>query len=98
MVVTEATAAGGDDPCAGGVRLPSRGGVIDYFAGHPDGVECSWSISCPVGNTPSVTFTQFDTEANFDFVQIWYSDSETGDANFLDVLCWMLEHLLVLMH
>lgn len=82
VVVTEATATGGDDPCAGGgASLPSRGGVIDYFAGHPDGVACSWSVDCPVGSSPSVTFTQFDTEANFDFVQIWYADSATGDPN-----------------
>ena len=81
LVVTEATAAGGDDPCAGGVTLPSRGGVIDYFAGHPDGVQCSWSVDCSVGSAPSVTFTQFDTEANFDFVQIWYGDVATGTAD-----------------
>lgn len=74
LIVTTGSAATHSDPCNGGDTLTDPSGVIDYFAGHPDGVQCSWIVTCASGSVPELTFRQFDTEANFDFVIINYGD------------------------
>lgn len=69
LMVTAAGAA--EDPCGGGVVLTESSGLIDYFAGHPDDVTCTWTTTCAFGSNPTLTFTQLDTEANFDFVNVY---------------------------
>eukprot|EP01043_Picozoa_sp_COSAG02_P024811 COSAG02_NODE_1371_length_13018_cov_6.783265_2_plen_789_part_00 len=72
------------NPCAGGVTLTESGGTIDFFDGHDHNAECSWTIRCPdgptVGVAPTLIFTQFDTEAGYDFVDV-FDGSPTSHQN-----------------
>ena len=43
---------------------------IDYDDGHGNGENCYWSLQCDVGS-PTITFNTFQTESNFDYVNIF---------------------------
>eukprot|EP01046_Picozoa_sp_COSAG06_P058803 COSAG06_NODE_11939_length_1444_cov_15.272119_1_plen_375_part_10 len=69
--------------CAGGVTLAKESeGTIDFYDGHDDNAECSWTITCPArlgaGVAPSLTFTLFDTEGGYDWVDVFDGTAGTG--------------------
>jgi len=45
---------------------------------YANGVNCFWQIECPSGQRPSITFSEFSTEENFDFVNV-YDGTSTDD-------------------
>ena len=51
-------------------------GDIDMDEGHGNGQDCRWTLQCTSGS-PTVTFNSFNTEANFDYVNVY--DGETPD-------------------
>ena len=61
------------EPCSGtGAQLDGKSGSLDFFDGHADGDVCSWTITCPPsGGTPVLVFSEFDTEAGYDWVDIF---------------------------
>ena len=63
------------DPCSMGGITTDEPGDIDYDDGHSNGQDCRWALICPDGQAPTVTFNTFNTEANFDYVNIYDGDS-----------------------
>jgi hypothetical protein len=61
------------EPCSGtGAQLDGKSGSLDFFDGHADGDVCSWTIACPPsGGTPVLVFSEFDTEAGYDWVDVF---------------------------
>jgi hypothetical protein len=66
------------DPCSMGGITTDEPGDIDYDDGHSNGMDCRWGLICPSGEAPTVSFNTFQTEANFDYVNIY--DGDTVDA------------------
>jgi hypothetical protein len=62
------------DPCDGGVTLTDGGSFSKTDYGN--GESCSWNLVCSAGN-PTLSFSAFNTEANFDFVRV----DTTGDGS-----------------
>jgi len=61
-----------DAPCDGGSTMGSDSGVISFDSDQcTNGCTCSWTIPCTRGNNPSVTFNEFSTEANYDYVKLF---------------------------
>ena len=54
-------------------------GNIDYDNGYSNGMSCRWAINCSNGTVPTISFNTFNTERNFDFVNIYDGDS-TSDT------------------
>ena len=50
---------------------------LDGYTAHD---ECTWTMTCPAGSVPTVTFSSFDVEANFDFVHV-YLDGDTAGTS-----------------
>lgn len=69
----------GDDPCgAAGVTLSRGTGDIFFSNAYDNGAQCTWHINCPNAQQHVVlTFNQFQTEANYDFVDV-YDGSSAG--------------------
>ena len=72
----------GGDPCNGGMMLNVAPGEIAF---QPDGdygdnAACVWSITCGNGQPPQVTFSEFATEADYDFVNL-YDGAEVGNGS-----------------
>ena len=66
------------DPCNGsGARLTGSGDVF-FSDQYENSASCQWLISCSSGH-PSIHFTQFETESNFDFVNV-FDGSSTGST------------------
>jgi len=58
------------DPCpAGGLAL-TDGTAISYMGGHGNGEDCQWTLTCTT-DSPQVSFSFLNTEANFDFVNYY---------------------------
>ena len=68
------------EPCSdGGAALHAKSGLLDFFEGHADNDICRWTITCPANKgTPILTFTQFDTEEGFDWVDVFGEANDTG--------------------
>jgi hypothetical protein len=49
--------------------------VVDY----DNNLDCSWTLTCSAG-APSLTFSSFDTEPNFDFVYVFEGDGPQSPA------------------
>eukprot|EP01046_Picozoa_sp_COSAG06_P039482 COSAG06_NODE_4674_length_4045_cov_5.070958_1_plen_1038_part_10 len=65
-------------PCVGGVTI-TDGGAIDFVMDdYENGMSCTWAHVCNSG-TPAVTFDTFQTEGNWDFVNI-YDGASTDDV------------------
>ena len=45
---------------------------------YEDNADCTWTVHCDRGDTPTVTFTSFDTEGDYDFVSIYNSATAGG--------------------
>ena len=78
---------GGGDPCNGGQIIDHPEGEISFMpsGNYGDNAHCVWSIQCPnPGQPPRLRFTQFDTEADYDFVTLHdgtgVTDSPIGPA------------------
>ena len=90
--VGEVSAAGSDecpvtpadptDPCDLDVddtgTIIQDGGQLDFDGGHSNGQDCRWTITCSSG-TPTVTFTTFDTESNYDFVNAFDGENVAAE-------------------
>merc|ERR1719329_1934185 len=64
-------------PCVGGVTI-TDGGAIDFIMDdYENGMQCQWAHVCNSG-TPTVTFDTFQTEGNWDYVNVY--DGATSDA------------------
>ena len=78
-----------DSPCmradgTGGSILARVAGTISYTAGAAtctDHCQCDWTIQCHDDQVPTLTFTQFTTEAHFDTVNLF--DGSNSDATAL---------------
>ena len=74
-------------PCVGGVTLTESEGTIDFFNGHDHNAQCTWTIRCPAGPAagvaPTLSFTQFDTESGYDWVDVFDGDLTTGSSHRL---------------
>jgi hypothetical protein len=70
---------GGGDPCNGGEIIDNPSGSISFMpdGNYGDNAACMWSIQCANGQPPELTFTDFDTEANFDFVTLHEGEGVT---------------------
>ncbi len=64
--------------CNGGATLWG-GGTFQKNAGYDDGHDCNWLLMCDDGLAPSVTFSAFQLEANWDFVRM-YEGFDTSSA------------------
>ena len=76
------TAATGSDPCQEG-QLETDSAQIDFSGVYTHGAQCSWTLACSSG-TPNIAFDSFQTEANYDFVDVYDTDGtlimhESGD-------------------
>jgi hypothetical protein len=78
---------GGGDPCNGGQIIDHPEGEISFMpdGDYGDNAYCIWSIQCADASTPPMlSFTQFDTEADYDFVTLHdgmgVTDSAIGPA------------------
>jgi hypothetical protein len=63
--------------CNGGTTL-FGGGEFHKDQGYDDGHDCNWLLSCGEGLAPSVTFSSFQLEANFDYIRMY--DGDNTDA------------------
>jgi hypothetical protein len=70
---------GAGSPCDGGVTLNGRSGSISFADTYSDRASCSWTVTCPRGQTPTLVFSAFDTETGFDFVNV-YPGTTAGGA------------------
>ena len=63
---------GGGDPCNGGAILDVAPGTITFQpnGNYGDNAACQWSIECANGQPPELSFTAFDTEADYDFITL----------------------------
>ena len=75
-----AVTGGAGDPCATIANLNINGAVIN-FIGNPEYYEdslCDWRIQCTQGPI-TVTFDQFDTERDYDFVSLYTCTTASCD-------------------
>jgi len=75
------TCASAIDPCVQDLVL-SGDSTFALDGGYDNGHDCNFVLTCPSG-TPTVSFSSFETEANWDFVYIY--DGDTADAPELGV-------------
>eukprot|EP01052_Picozoa_sp_SAG31_P039145 SAG31_NODE_5368_length_2582_cov_2.264599_2_plen_481_part_01 len=66
------------DPCSYGRELTGSGEV--EMNGHGNGEDCRWTLHCSIGQRPTITFSSFDTEDNYDFVNIYDGDDINAPA------------------
>ena len=79
------------DPCGdgAGVTLPGDGGSVAYQpegGSTDDNLDCTWHMTCSGSNNVVIlTFTEFDTENSYDFIDLYDGDfagsgSGSGDT------------------
>jgi hypothetical protein len=68
------------DPCVGGVTLVDAGTLA--HGNLLDNMACVWELQCSDASlAPHLTFTEFHTEAHYDFLYV-YDSLETSGNNF----------------
>lgn len=68
------------DPCTTGITLIDRGTLAHY--GLDNYQECEWSMRCSEeSHSPLVEFSEFNTEANFDFLYLYSGGEADGQAD-----------------
>ena len=75
-----AQASEGEDPCNGGITLSDMpAATISYMpaGGTSDLSMCDWTVQCAAGQTVSLTFVQFETEARRDTVNLYDGTAES---------------------
>ena len=96
LTATSSGAGGGmSDPCApAGSTMTERAASISFMpdGGTTDDTDCKWMITCPAGTMPTVSFTDFETESNYDFVKVY--DGPTPTSPLLDSMSGSLTDLL----
>lgn len=67
------------DPCngSGGASLSGSGDIF-FSDQYENSASCQWTLSCSSGH-PHIHFSQFETERNFDFVNV-YDGSSSGSS------------------
>ena len=55
--------------CTGGTVMNGTG-YIDFYNGHAHNADCRWLAVCPANRSPVIRFTEFHTEARYDFVNV----------------------------
>ena len=86
FTLTASSSSGGTggpaDPCsASGSAMAEPAASISFQpdGGTQDDQTCTWMINCPQpGTMPTITFTDFDTESNFDFVRVYDGPTPNG--------------------
>jgi hypothetical protein len=82
----ELAPAADGDPCEGG-REEYDSAEINFGDGYQDGVQCSWTLVCTSGGHPTLSFESIQTEANFDYVNVYDGTdlvmSESGDTGII---------------
>ena len=69
LLTVASSQAGQNDPCDGGVTLTEDSGDIFFSNQYETEATCDWTIACNDGS-PTLTFEQFDTESDYDFVTV----------------------------
>jgi hypothetical protein len=78
-----ATAGAVGDACTSPVALQGSGSISHMPDGlYQDSRTCDWTITCRPGETATFTFSQLDTEADYDFVTLY--DGAVGPATKID--------------
>ena len=74
VTLTGSSGQAGDahDPCTQPLTLQGSG-VISHMpnGNYQDSRTCDWQVSCAAGQTASFTFTELDTELDYDFVTLY---------------------------
>ena len=66
------------DPCNGGATLTGQGSLSFQPDGnYQDNQNCAWTINCG-GGTPSLRFTDLDTETDYDIVSVFDGPATAG--------------------
>ena len=79
IVSSNAAGGGAGSPCAGGVQLSQRSGSVSFADTYADSASCSWTVTCPnARQRPTLVFSAFDTEANYDFVNVYAGTVASG--------------------
>jgi hypothetical protein len=89
-------AAGGTmaDPCApAGATLTRSGASVSFMpdGGTQDDTDCKWTITCPANTMPTITFSEFETESDYDFVKVY--DGASTRATLMDQMSGSLTDL-----
>eukprot|EP01043_Picozoa_sp_COSAG02_P033481 COSAG02_NODE_2287_length_9213_cov_5.663375_3_plen_2061_part_01 len=66
------------DPCTTGLELSEPGPIA--MDGYSASSQCTWTMACPEGSMPKVTFSSFDLEAGYDYVHVYLDGSTAGTA------------------
>jgi hypothetical protein len=75
---TASLCANGVGNCGWRNAVYSLGGGIDSHLGnYANGQDCRWLLTCNDGAVPTVQFSSFQTESNFDYVNLY----DGGEAN-----------------
>lgn len=70
---------GGGSACTGGSLLMQDSGSISFTDSYDTNAQCSWTITCSnPRQVPTLIFSSFDTETNFDFVNLYAGTATTG--------------------
>ena len=65
--------------CDGGGDYLVDSGVVDKTQGYGHGHDCNWYLSCSdPAASPILTFSRFNTEANFDYVTVYDGDNNNA--------------------
>lgn len=75
------TATSDNNPCSGGIQLNEAQGDIFFSDSYDNYASCTWTITCPYG-TPHLSFETFETEANFDYVNVYDGSSTSSSQVF----------------
>jgi hypothetical protein len=85
-VTTAGGGGGGDsavvDPCVGTgdvMTSPAETIIFQPEGDYADNIQCTWSIQCPGNGSPSLTINAFESEADYDFLNIYDGPAAQGD-------------------
>eukprot|EP00961_Rhodomonas_salina_P004542 61553-Rhodomonas_salina.1 len=68
-------------PCPGGCKTFQYGSITDGFRRYPRETSCYWFLSPAQASSLAVSFTEFNTELNFDLVSVWSCDDAQNCTN-----------------
>ena len=81
-ITNSAAVGGGGDPCIGGATLTENGEIISFQpdGNYEDNADCRWTVSCDNGGPVALSLEQFETEADYDWVNIFDGEDRTAPA------------------
>lgn len=69
----------GSSACDGGAVLNQDSGSLSFTDSYDTNAQCSWTVTCTnPRQVPTMVFSAFDTETNFDFVNIYAGTQSSG--------------------